>query len=33
MNFVLHIANIILWCAIIFLICLAYRYLDRKLSK
>lgn len=30
---IFHIINIILWGAIIYLIFLAYRFLQRKLSK
>ncbi len=33
MQIILHIINIILWGAIIFFIYLAYRFLQRKLSK
>lgn len=30
---ILHIVNLILWGGIIFLIFLAYRFLNKKLSK
>lgn len=33
MPIIFHIINIILWGAIIFFIYLAYRFLQRKLSK